>query len=118
VGLTFTQLGLHPGMGSTHFLPALIGHEKAARLLLTGEVIPGPDAVAAGLGLCSTAPELLMPRALELARKIAANSSAAVKTLTRSLRMRSEVGLEAALQVTRPRIPASITAALRGLLVS
>ena len=84
VGLTFTQLGLHPGMvgdgrmshvtrctshvirhtshvtcqtshvtrhtshvkrhtsqGSTHFLPSLIGHEKAARLLLTGDVITG-----------------------------------------------------------------------------
>lgn len=98
VGLTFTQLGLHPGMGSTHFLPALVGHEKASRLLLTGEVITGPQAVALGLGLESVPPELLIPRALDLARKIAANSPAAVRTLTRSLRMRSEVGLEAALQ--------------------
>ena len=99
VGLTFTQLGLHPGMGSTHFLPALVGHEKAARLLLTGDVISGPDAVALGLGLSTSPSHLLLPHALDLARKVAANSSSAVKTLTRSLRMRSEVGLEAALQV-------------------
>ena len=100
VGLTFTQLGLHPGMGSTHFLPSLIGHENVARLLLTGDVISGAEAVALGLGLCAAPPELLLPQALDLARKIAANSSSAVKTLTRSLRMRSEPGLKAALQVT------------------
>jgi enoyl-CoA hydratase/carnithine racemase len=99
VGLTFTQLGLHPGMGSTHFLPALIGHEKAGRLLLTGDVVTGAEAVALGLGLESVPAPQLLPRALDLARKIAANSSTAVQTLVRSLRMRSEVGLEAALQV-------------------
>jgi enoyl-CoA hydratase/carnithine racemase len=99
VGLTFTQLGLHPGMGSTHFLPALIGHEKAARMLLTGEVVSGPQAVALGLGLESVPAPQLLPHALDLARRIAANSSAAVKTLARSMRMRSEIGLEAALQV-------------------
>ena len=68
VGLTFTQLGLHPGMGSTHFLPSLIGHENVARLLLTGDVISGAEAVALGLGLCAAPPELLLPQAPDLAR--------------------------------------------------
>ena len=25
MGVTFTKLGLHPGMAATHFLPALVG---------------------------------------------------------------------------------------------
>jgi len=102
VGLTFTQLGLHPGMGSTHFLPSLIGHENVARLLLTGDVISVAEAVALGLGLCAAPPPsfCFLKRRISRARKIAAISSSAVKTLTRSLRMRSEPGLKAALQVT------------------
>jgi enoyl-CoA hydratase/carnithine racemase len=40
-GFTFASLALHPGMAATHFLPQLIGYEKAARLLLTGEIFNG-----------------------------------------------------------------------------
>lgn len=35
MGFTFAKLGLHPGMGCTFFLPALIGQQNASRLLLT-----------------------------------------------------------------------------------
>ena len=41
MGLTFVSLGLHPGMGATHFLPLLVGEQQAAKLLLTGDVITG-----------------------------------------------------------------------------
>jgi enoyl-CoA hydratase/carnithine racemase len=49
LGLTFAALGLHPGMGATHFLPSLVGHQIAARLLLTAEKISGAEALTLGL---------------------------------------------------------------------
>ena len=36
LGVTFVGLGLHPGMGATHFLPRLVGAQIASRLILTG----------------------------------------------------------------------------------
>lgn len=39
IGYTFVQLGLHPGMGATHFVPNVVGWEMAAKMLLTGEVL-------------------------------------------------------------------------------
>ena len=36
MGITFVGLGLHPGMGSTHFLPRAVGDQVAARMMLTG----------------------------------------------------------------------------------
>mmetsp|Transcript_19892 Transcript_19892/g.40859 ORF Transcript_19892/g.40859 Transcript_19892/m.40859 type:complete len:286 (-) Transcript_19892:38-895(-) len=45
LGFTFVGLGLHPGMGSTHFLPSIAGPEVAARLLLSGEKISGEEAM-------------------------------------------------------------------------
>ena len=39
LGITFVGLGLPPGMGSTHWLPTVVGPQRAAELLLTGEVI-------------------------------------------------------------------------------
>jgi len=34
MGFNFTKLGIHPGMGASHFLPKLIGYQKASELLL------------------------------------------------------------------------------------
>lgn len=36
MGITFVGLGLPPGMGSTHWLPSIIGPQRAAELILTG----------------------------------------------------------------------------------
>jgi len=49
IGFTFVGLGLHPGMGATHSLPAAVGPQAASRLLLSGDVLSGDEAAAAGL---------------------------------------------------------------------
>ena len=36
LGLNFTRLGIHPGMGATWTLPRLVGPARAAELLFTG----------------------------------------------------------------------------------
>lgn len=56
LGVTFVGLGLHPGMGATHFLPNLIGNQAASRLLLTGEVISGAEAENIFIQLIPTPP--------------------------------------------------------------
>ena len=49
LGLTFANLGLLPGLGSTHLLPRLVGPAKALELVLTARVIPAAEAAEIGL---------------------------------------------------------------------
>lgn len=97
LGLTFVGLGLHPGMGATHLLPTLVGHQTASRLLLTGDVIDGDDALRLGLVAESVEPDEVLPRTLALARRVAAAAPVAVRSTVRSLRMVADEHLERAL---------------------
>lgn len=49
LGMTFTRLGLHPGMGATYFLPRILGTAAASELLLTARVIETVEAQRIGL---------------------------------------------------------------------
>ncbi len=49
LGLNFTRLGLHPGMGATWTLPRLVGPALAAELLYTSRSIDGEEAARIGL---------------------------------------------------------------------
>eukprot|EP00041_Stephanoeca_diplocostata_P013573 m.238329 g.238329 ORF g.238329 m.238329 type:complete len:182 (+) comp19388_c0_seq6:560-1105(+) len=80
MGWTFVGLGLHPGMAATHFTPQIIGHQQAARWLLTGDTFTGDEAVAMGLVVEATESERVVPRALELADTIARQGGDAVCT--------------------------------------
>jgi enoyl-CoA hydratase/carnithine racemase len=97
MGVTFTAIGLHPGMGSTHILPALIGPQLAAKMCLTGELINGTTAAEYGLVAESVDDAEVLPRAMELAAQIAANAPVAVRSCARSLRMQVDDGLDRAL---------------------
>ena len=83
LGLTFVGLGLHPGMAATHFLPRLVGHQTAARLLLTGDIISGKEACDLGLALSAENP---LEYAIELAGMMAKQAPEAVQMCVRSLR--------------------------------
>lgn len=72
-----------PGLGR---LAQLVGREKAAELLFTGDVIDAQTAQQIGLVSRCVAPEELLPTALELAGKIAANPPLAVQALKAGLR--------------------------------
>lgn len=47
--LNFAELGIMPGLGSTHFLPRLLGPARARELLLCTRRISGRDAAEMGL---------------------------------------------------------------------
>jgi 2-(1,2-epoxy-1,2-dihydrophenyl)acetyl-CoA isomerase len=49
LGVTFTKLGILPGLGSTHLLPQLVGRAKALELVLTAKVILSEEAERIGL---------------------------------------------------------------------
>ena len=86
LGANFCRLGLAPGMGISLALPRLVGHERAAEMLYTGRLVTGDE--AARLGLVSAAVDAaeVMPRALELARAIAASAPLAIRHTKRLLR--------------------------------
>lgn len=100
----FVKLGFHAGFGITHSLPRLVGKQRAARMLLTGDRVSGE--AAQGMGLVDEVAPLgeLAARAVALARSIAVNAPLAVVatrgTLRRELveRIRSATALEAAKQ--------------------
>ncbi len=49
LGVNFVKLGLHPGMGATHFLPRIVGRAAAAELLFAGRIVTAGEAAALGL---------------------------------------------------------------------
>ena len=92
MGVTFTKLGLHPGMAATHFLPALVGPQMAAELLLTGRIVDSEEALR--LGLVSRLAEDAMDPARSIAHMICEAGPVSVRSLTKTLRDRQNIGLE------------------------
>jgi len=88
LALNFAALGLHPGMGATYLTPRRAGPERAAELLFTGRRFTGRDAAAWGMALEALPDERVLPRAKELAEKIAE----AAPLVTRALK--KELGLD------------------------
>ncbi|GAM22688.1 hypothetical protein SAMD00019534_058630, partial [Acytostelium subglobosum LB1] len=86
MGVTFVDLGIHPGMAATHFMPRLLGHQVASRLMLTGDVIQGEEAKRLGVVLDVVEPDNLIPASLDLALRIAKKSSIAVQSCLKTLR--------------------------------
>jgi enoyl-CoA hydratase/carnithine racemase len=105
IGFTFVDLGIHPGMGSTHMLPQLVGPERAFSMLSTGKLFSGREAREQGLVLESVDPfdatddsgRSVLHRAAYMAMAIADKPTAATRSLTRSFRLRMETGFEQSL---------------------
>lgn len=85
-GELFVKRGLCSDVAGISRLAQLVGREKAAELLFTGEVIDAEEAGRIGLVGRVVDDEALLPTALELARRIAANPPLAVAALKEGLR--------------------------------
>ncbi|MBK6287084.1 MAG: enoyl-CoA hydratase/isomerase family protein [Gammaproteobacteria bacterium] len=68
--LNFAELGIMPGLGSTYFLPRLVGVARASELLLCSRRIDGETAAAMGLANRAVAATQVLPAALELAHAL------------------------------------------------
>ncbi|GGI08282.1 enoyl-CoA hydratase/isomerase family protein [Egicoccus halophilus] len=97
VGLNFSRLGLHPGMGGSWLLARILGHQRAAEWLYTGRLVRGAEAAAQGLALEAVPAGDVLPRALALAGEIAAASPVTVRQLKRTLATTADADLDTAL---------------------
>jgi enoyl-CoA hydratase len=85
VGLNFSRLALHPGMGGSWLLPRTVGRQRAAELLYTGRLASGAELADDGLALAAHPAAEVLPRSLELAGEIATSSPLVVRQLKQSL---------------------------------
>ncbi|WP_245530631.1 enoyl-CoA hydratase/isomerase family protein [Alicyclobacillus acidocaldarius] len=84
VGLPEVTLGVNPSFGGTYRLPRAIGFARALSMMLLGERIPVEKALEYGLVNEVVAPDELEARGMDLARKLASQSSAAMAAIKRS----------------------------------
>jgi methylglutaconyl-CoA hydratase len=75
VGLPETRLGIIPGAGGTHRLPALIGIGRARDLILTGRRVSAPEAYF--LGVADRLVEVVPPESEEELEKLNGGDKAA-----------------------------------------
>jgi len=104
-GLVFVNRGLSGAdMGATWLLPCLVGAGKAYELLLTGDIIDAREAERIGLVNYVVAPEDVLERAWEMARKLVSGPPLGLKMTKRALNhsimggLASHLDYEAALQ--------------------
>lgn len=110
---SFVQIGLGGGeMGTSFFLPRLVGSANAAELMYTGRIVEAEEALSMGLLSRIVPAERLLDEALELAGNIAAKVSPLALRLTKEALTESLNGLslDAALKLEgRNQILASQT---------
>ena len=85
-GVNFARLGIHSGLGISYLLPRLVGVAQASELLFTGKLIRGSEALRIGLVTHAEETDEVLPRAMEIARAIAASAPAAVQQMKASIR--------------------------------
>jgi len=82
----FVKRGLVCDVGGFWKLPHVVGHAKAAELLMTGDPIDGVEAARIGLATKVVPHDQLMPAAMELAGRIAVNPPLALRYMKEGLR--------------------------------
>ncbi len=95
------QLGIMPGAGGVQRLVRAIGKARAMKLLLTAERLTGTEAFDAGLVSEVTSPDRTIPRAIEIATRIAAMPPRAVREIKAVLLAGLDVPLDTALLLER-----------------
>lgn len=85
LGLPEVTLGLIPGYGGTQRLAQLVGKGKAMELVLSAGMLSAEDALNWGLVNYAVEQADLLPKATELATKIAGNSPMAIGAAIRSV---------------------------------
>ncbi|WP_338492649.1 enoyl-CoA hydratase-related protein [Pseudomonas trivialis] len=120
--MPFVNLGLCPEFGSSLILPRLLGHAKAAELLLLGEGFTGEQAAAWGIATeAMGSGEATLAKAREVAQRFETLAPGAVqvsKQLMKSVdreQLRRVIEEEGALFVQRLKSPEAI-AALSGFI--
>jgi enoyl-CoA hydratase/carnithine racemase len=86
ISMPFINLGLVPEFASSRLLPQRIGQAKAAAMLLLGDPMLAPEAVACGMANAALPATEVLPAALRAALRLAALPPGAVRESRRLLR--------------------------------
>lgn len=96
----FVRIGLSAGdLGTSWYLPRLIGPGRAAEIAYTGRFVEAEEAERIGLLNRVVPAESLIDEALAMARQIAANSPAGVQISKRALQANQDAPYSAALEL-------------------
>ena len=85
LGMGFIKVGLVPELASTHFLVQRMGFGRASEMALSGRLLTGDDAFAAGLVDRVVAPDQLVDEAVALAAMIGANAAPQLRMIKQLL---------------------------------
>lgn len=109
VAESYINMGLIAGDGGSYYLPRIIGTDHALELFWTGRALTARDAHEMGMITHVHPDNLVMEKAHELARKIAAQPTDAVQFYKRAVRQSRDMSLVAHLDMV-----SSHMAVLRG----
>jgi enoyl-CoA hydratase len=101
LGLPEAKIGALPAAGGTQRLPRLVGVGWAKQLMFTCDHISAEQALAIGLVTQVTPPDQLLPAALAMAARIAANAPLSVRFIKQAIDRGLQVGIEAGLEYER-----------------
>ncbi len=96
--MPFINLGIVPEAGSTVLLPALIGHQRAAELLMLGTPLNAQRAYEIGIVNAVVANEALLSTAMNAAQMLAEKPAAALRATKALMRKAGTVELERAMR--------------------
>ncbi len=96
---SFLRVGLISGDGGAWFLPRVVGYSKAMEMALTCDEVGAEEAQRIGLVSRVVAPDALLPAALDLARRIAAQPRRATRLTKRLVRDSQGVDLSRSLEM-------------------
>lgn len=96
LGVPEIRLGVVPPVAATWF-PRLVGFQRAAALILTGETVSGADAARMGLVWRSVPPERLEDEARAVVERFRGLSASALRLARRTLRGAMRLPLEQAI---------------------
>ena len=96
--MPFIDLGIVPEAASTVLLPALMGHQRAAELLMLGAPLTAQRAYELGLVNAVVAPDALFATALQGAKKLTEKPFGALLACKRLLKQANHVAVNLALR--------------------
>lgn len=100
-GFPFVKLGIVPGLGSSYFLPRLVGNSCARELILSGATVDAARALRIGLVNELVEGPALMARARDIAKTMACHQPAVIESCKRVLNLGSNGSLPEAMACER-----------------
>ena len=84
---SFINIGLSGGeLGTTYFLPKMVGSAKASEILMTGRAVEAAEADQIGLASCLAAEGQLMEKAMETAHQLLSKTSFGLRMTKAAIR--------------------------------